>query len=189
MKTSAALRALLALGFVTAAMPASAASWKIDPARSRIGFSGTQTGEPFKGQFGRFDATIEFDPAQPDAARATIVINLAAAKTGDSQRDEALPSEDWFDVSRFPTARFEAKRFIAKGGNAYEAAGTLSLRGISRDVVLPFTLDIRDGVAHAVGHLDLMRNLFGVGQNAWSTDTYVGFSVGVDVELTASALP
>jgi hypothetical protein len=51
---------------------------------------------------------------------------------------------------------------------------------------LPFTLEFKDGVAHAKGHVDLMRNLFGVGQNAWATDEYVGFPVGIDVDLIAT---
>jgi polyisoprenoid-binding protein YceI len=171
---------------VTGASPSSASSWKVDPARSRISFSGTQTGEAFNGQFANYQATIEFDPANPDAGHALIVIDMAGAKTGDSQRDEALPAEDWFDVEHFSNAQFEVKKFTSKGANAYEADGTLSIRNISRDVILPFTLEIKDGVAHAKGHVDLMRNLFGVGQNAWATDEYVGFPVGIDVDLIAT---
>jgi polyisoprenoid-binding protein YceI len=171
---------------VTGASPSSASSWKVDPARSRISFSGTQTGEAFNGQFANYQATIEFDPANPDAGHALIVIYLADAKTGDSQRDEALPGEDWFDIGNFPKANFEVKKFTSKGANAYEADGKLSIRNISRDVVLPFTLEIKDGVAHVKGHVDLMRNLFDVGQNAWATNEYVGFPVGIDVDLIAT---
>ena len=177
----------VAIGLVAAGVaPSSASSWKVDTARSRIGFSGTQTGEAFKGQFMNYKVTIEFDPTDPGAGRALIVIDLSSAKTGNSQRDEALPSEDWFDVAHFSNARFEVKQFTSKGANAYEADGTLSIHNISRDVVLPFTLEIKDGVAHAKGHVDLMRNLFGVGQNAWATDEYVGFPVGIDVDLIAT---
>jgi polyisoprenoid-binding protein YceI len=179
--------ALLAFGLLVAGIaPSFASSWKVDPARSRIGFSGTQTGEAFKGEFTNYQAAVDFDPANPEAGHALIVIDLAGAKTGDSQRDEALPGEDWFNVGQFPKARFEVKKFTFKGATAYEAAGTLSIRNISREVVLPFTLDIRDGVAHAKGHVDLMRNVFGVGQNAWATDEYVGFPVGIDVDLIAT---
>ena len=177
----------VAIGLVVAGVaPSSASPWKVDTARSRIGFSGTQTGEAFKGQFTNYKATIEFDPTNPGAGHALIVIDLSGAKTGDSQRDEALPSEDWFDVARFPNAQFEVNKFTSQGANAFEAAGVLSIRNISRDVVLPFTLEINDGVAHAKGHVDLMRNLFGVGQNAWAADEYVGFPVGIDVDLIAT---
>jgi polyisoprenoid-binding protein YceI len=166
--------------------PANAATWKVDPSRSRIGFSGTQTGMPFEGRFESYQATIDFDPAKPENGHALIIIDLLGAKTGDRQRDEALPSEEWFDVKKFPKARFEVKHFAAKGGNAYEAQGTLSLRNVNRDLVLLFTLDIKDGVAHAKGHVELLRNNFGVGQNAWSSDAYVAYPVGVDIDLVAT---
>ncbi|ABD87875.1 YceI family protein [Rhodopseudomonas palustris] len=183
---AARILAVVALGAaVTDA--AEAASWKVDPARSQIGFSGTQTGEHFQGKFSRYQATIDFDPAQPDSGHALILVELGSANTGDKQRDQALPGEDWFDVARFPTATFEAKRFVGKGGNAYEAQGTLSLHGISRDLVLPFTLDVENGTAHAKGHVELLRNAFGVGQNAWNSDAYVGFAVGVDIDLIATS--
>jgi len=39
------------------------------------------------------DAAIEFDPTNPGAGHALIVIDLSGAKTGDSQRDEALPAD------------------------------------------------------------------------------------------------
>ncbi|MBB5046450.1 polyisoprenoid-binding protein YceI [Rhodopseudomonas rhenobacensis] len=185
---AARILAVATLGVVVS-NAAEASSWKVDPARSQIGFSGTQTGERFQGKFGRYQATIDFDPAAPEGGHAVIAIELGSATTGDKQRDQALPGEDWFDVSRFPTATFEAKRFVAKGGNAYEAQGTLSLRGVSRDLVLPFTLDTKDGVAHAKGHVDLLRNAYGVGQNAWSSDAYVAFAVGVDIDLIATAAP
>jgi polyisoprenoid-binding protein YceI len=179
------LFAAVAIGLI-AVGPVAAATWKVDPARSRIGFSGTQTGAAFEGRFETYQATIDFDPAKPEDGHALIVIDLLGAKTGDSQRDEALPGEDWFDIKRFPKARFEVKHFTPKGGNAYEALGTLSLRNVSRDIVLPFTLDIKDGVAHAKGYVELLRNNFGVGQNEWSKDDYVGFPVGVDVDLVAT---
>jgi polyisoprenoid-binding protein YceI len=185
--TNHSAAAVVAAGLLIAgAAPSSASSWKVDPARSHIGFSGTQTGSAFTGRFTSYEATIDFDPANPDAGHALIVIDLAGVKTGDSQRDEALPGEDWFNIGQFPKARFEVKKFTSKGANAYEAAGTLSIRNVSRDVVLPFTLDVKDGVAHAKGHVDLMRNVFGVGQNAWATDEYVSFPVGIDVDLIAT---
>jgi polyisoprenoid-binding protein YceI len=179
--------AWLAIALICAgSAPSSASSWKVDLARSSIGFSATQTGEAFKGQFKNYQAVIDFDPANPDAGHALITIDLAGAKTGDTQRDEAMPGEDWFDVGHFPKATFEVKKFTSKGANAYEADGTLSIRNISRNVLLPFTLEIKDSIAHVKGHVDLMRNLFGVGQNAWATDEYVAFPVGIDVDLVAT---
>ncbi|HEY2662058.1 MAG TPA: YceI family protein [Caulobacteraceae bacterium] len=77
-----------------------------------------------------------------------------------------LPGKDWFDVAQYPQARFEGTAIRQKAGDAYEAAGVLTLRGVTRPVTLPFTLDINGAAAQAKGHLDLIRSAFGVGQGA-----------------------
>ena len=167
----------LAMSFL-AATPVFAADWTIDPAHSIIGFSGTQTGNTFTGHFGKFDGTVSLDPAHPEDGHATITINIASATTADRQRDSAMPRSDWFNVASFPTATFEARSFRAKGGNAYEAVGTLTIRGVSRPETLPFTLDINGPTAHAKGHLDLIRSAFGIGQGPWATGQWVALRSG-----------
>jgi polyisoprenoid-binding protein YceI len=166
-------------------VPVLAADWTIDAGHSTLGFAGTQTGRAFNGHFGTFSGTITFDPAHPEAGHARITIDIASAATGDRQRDGAMPGQDWFDVAKFPTAVFEASRFTAKGGNAYEAVGTLTIRGISRPETLPFTLEISGDAAHAKGHLDLIRSAFGIGQGPWASGQWVALAVGVDVDLVA----
>ncbi|WP_086649691.1 YceI family protein [Gluconobacter sp. DsW_056] len=175
----------LAMSFL-AATPVFAADWTIDPAHSIIGFSGTQTDNTFTGHFGKFDGTVSLDPAHPEDGHATITINIASATTADRQRDSAMPGSDWFNVASFPTATFEARSFRAKGGNAYEAVGTLTIRGVSRPETLPFTLDINGPTAHAKGHLDLIRSAFGIGQGPWATGQWVALQVGVTIDITAN---
>ena len=176
----------LIVASMAVARPACAADWKIDPAKSTLGFTGTQTGAPFKGHFTRYTVQIQFDPAHPEAGHAHVSIDIASAMTGDQQRDGALPGKDWFAASQFPAAIFDATKFRSTGADAYEAIGTLTLRGVSKAETLPFTLTIKDGVAHAVGRLQLIRSVFGIGQGPWSTGQWVALEVGVDVDLTAS---
>lgn len=184
----------LAASFAAAALfvaPASAwaAHWTVDPAKSTLGFSGTQTGTPFSGHFTKFDANIDFDPAHPEAGHASVVIDMASAVTGDTQRDESLPQADWFDVKDFPKADFEATGFRSKGDNDYEAVGTLTIRGLKKDVVLPFTLDVNGDIAAAKGKLTLVRSDYGIGQGAWATGQWVALEVDVNVDLTAKKAP
>jgi polyisoprenoid-binding protein YceI len=167
------------------AAPALAADWTVQTDKSHLGFSGVQTGAPFKGSFGKWTAEIGFDPAHPEAGHAKITIDLASARTGDTQRDTALPQADWFDVKHFPQATFEAAGFTPKGGEAYEAAGRLTIRGVAKDVVLPFTLAVAGDSAKAKGHLGLVRTAFGVGQGPWSSGEWVALEVGVDFDLVA----
>lgn len=166
-----------------------AAEWQVDLAKSAIRFSGVQVGVPFSGRFQRFEAEVSFDPAKPEIGHAAVLIDLASAKIGDVQRDEALPQKDWFDVRSDAKARFEATRFVDRGNGRYDAVGTLTIRGKSKRVTLPFRLSLDGGQARAVGHLDLVRTEFGVGQGPWASGQWVALGVGVDVELVASTKP
>jgi polyisoprenoid-binding protein YceI len=190
MSLSISLRAAV-LGTVLLApvAPALAADWTIDPAHSTLAFTGTQTGAKFTGHFKSFGGTIQFDPAHPDAGHALITIDVTSAATGDQQRDEAMPGTDWFNVASFPKATFAASSFQPKGGNAYEAHGVLTIRGVSLPETLPFTLDVSGSTAHAKGHLDLIRTPFGIGQGPWTSGQWVALEVGVDLDITAHTTP
>lgn len=184
------LRRFLSLAaFAASAAPAVGATWTVDLAKSKIGFSGTQIEQPFSGVFKTWTAAIEFDPATPEAAHVLVTIDTGSATTGDTQRDEALPGSDWFNAANAPKATFEATGFTPKGGAAYETTGKLTIRGVTKDVVLPFSLSIKGGTAHAAGSAKLVRTAFGVGQGAWSTEEYVAFAVDVDLDLTANKAP
>lgn len=166
-------------------IPAMAANWRIDPARSTLTFSGEQTGTPFSGHLGSFNGTVSFDPLHPEAGHAHVTIALSSATTGDQQRDKALPGQDWFDVTHFPSAIFDAKNFRPKSGNTYETIGTLTIRGVSKSETLVFTINITDSTLHVKGHLDLLRSSFGVGQGPWATGQWVALEVGVNLDIIA----
>jgi polyisoprenoid-binding protein YceI len=180
--------ALFGFAFVLSS-PALAATWTVDPAASKLGFSGVQTDQPFSGTFKTWTGTIDFDPAKPEAAHVLITIDPGSAATGDTQRDEALPTDDWFAASKFPKATFEATGFTPKGGTKFETTGKLTIRGLTKDVTLPFDLTIDGNTAHAVGSTKLVRTNFGVGQGDWATDQWVALDVTVNVDLTAHRAP
>ncbi len=175
-----------ALAVATLASPAMAADWTVDPAKSTIGFAGTQSGTSFNGTFGAWTAEIAFDPAKPEAGHAVVTIDVSSAATGDGQKDASLPESDWFDAAKFPKAVFEAKSFRPKGGDDYEAVGTLTIRDTTRDVVLPMKIDINGDTAHATGSLKLIRTDYGVGQGSWANGEFVALDVAVSVDVTAT---
>ncbi|WP_044561836.1 YceI family protein [Azospirillum sp. B4] len=170
--------------------PAAAASWAVDQAQSQLGFIGHQSGKEFTGRFARWDAAIDFDPADPATGHARVTIAMGSATIGEAEKDEALPGADWFNVQAFPEAVFEATTFSAAGDGRYEARGTLTIRGIRKDVTLPFTLEMTDGKAHAVGKLDLVRTDYDVGGHGlFSKGRSVDLDVAVTMDLVATARP
>jgi polyisoprenoid-binding protein YceI len=174
------------------AAPAHAATaWVVDPAHSRLTFVATQSGGEFQGQFNRFHADITFDPRDLAGSRFQVTIETASADTQDETRDEALASDNFFATGRWPTATFDATRFVLAAGGRYEAQGRLTIRGISRDVKVVFTFQPAATAHGAVltGGTTIRRLDFGVGQGEWQDTKWVGNDVRIQFELVLLAGP
>lgn len=180
------LMACVPLALALAASPAHAVHWNVDYARSRLGFTVQWSGEPFSAQFRRWNADIDFDPADLAHARISVIIDVASEASGEPDFDSGLKGAQGFETSRFPTARLIVKSVTAKSGNSYVADGVLSIRGVSHDVALPFSLAISGNTAHATGTAHVMRTDFGLGQGEWAAPTPVAHGVTVTVDLTAT---
>ena len=164
---------------------ASADSWTLVPNESEIRFKGKQTGNSFEGVFEAFSVEINYDPTQPENAYVRANIETGSAKTGDTQRDEALPGKDWFFSSMFPVATFEAQGFTPIGGNGFSTDGRLMIKGVEKDLTLPFTLTLDNTRAVMSAEVPLNRNDFTVGAGPWAEGKWVGLDVTVSINITA----
>ncbi|GAB4151033.1 MAG: hypothetical protein Tsb0016_23040 [Sphingomonadales bacterium] len=174
---------LVALLSVT--LPAQAGQWEMMAPESRLGFVFLLQGDEKQGHFERFAADIQFDPDNLATSQVTVDIDLASVRAGDGERNTMLADKDWFHINAFPKARFQTTGFTALGEGRYEAAAMLTIKGISRDVVLPFSLDIEGDVAHVVGSLRFQRTAFEVGDGGWAKGDVVGLPVTVKVDIKA----
>lgn len=187
----AAASALMAVACGENASPARAAeaasaAWSVDYGKSRLAFSAIQTGNKFEGHFERFDAKIVFDPADLSGASIDVDINISSVKTGDRQRDVALPGKEWFDAKGYPAAKFLSTDVEEMASGEYVAHGALTIREVTKKIDLPFSLAIDGNEAHAIGEVELVRTDFGVGQGEFATDEWVGFGVTVKIDITAN---
>jgi polyisoprenoid-binding protein YceI len=171
-----------ALAFA-AIIPALATPWTVVPADSKIAFSGEHAGTKFKGTFEKWDAVIAFDPANLPASKATVTVQLASAKTGDTTYDKTLPTLDWFDIAKGPTGVFETTAFRTTGPDKYEADATLSLRGIKVPVVFAFDFKATGDTAKLVGKAELKRMDFGIGKTSDATGAWVSLSIPLEVTV------
>ncbi|NOT42749.1 MAG: YceI family protein [Alphaproteobacteria bacterium] len=170
------------------AVPASAAppQWNVVPTKSSLRFAVAIEGQTVVGKFKAFGALIAFDPADLAHSSAKITLPMDEAKTEHATRDAMLLKPDWFNILDFPQAVFQTASFVAKGGNKYEAVGTLKLKGVTKAITLPFTLDIKGDTAVVKGETVLRRLDFGVGQGPDFADaTRVSLGVRVLVNVTA----
>lgn len=165
-------------------LPAVAADWTVDPARSSLAFVATQNGAPVTGQFTDWSAAIAFDPADLSAARIEARVRTASARTGQAQIDGTLPGAAWFNAAAVPEAVFTASSIRETGSNAYEATGELAIRGAALPLVLPFTLEIDGDTARARAEVVVGRLSYGIGADIPSST--VADDVRVVLDLVAT---
>jgi polyisoprenoid-binding protein YceI len=169
------------------AAPAYAGNWLVDPATSSLSFAGTQAGEPFNGSFKRFIAEINFHEATPETSTIQITIDMKSVSIDGPDRADALPTKDWFDIPEFPNAEFTSTKIVKTAEHQFAATGNLTIRGVRKQVTLPFTLkpESKTGVV-AQGSITLDRSNFNIGQGRWTDDKWIAFPVTVNYVIHAT---
>jgi len=185
--TTRAFGLVFALALAGAAPQAQAATWTMNPEASTLSFAGTQTGTEFRGQFRSFAAEIAFDPEDLSTASISATIDIVSFASGSPDRDSDALNMSWFYAANFPQATFSATDVVAGEDGGYVARGTLEIKGISREVDLPFTLTINGDTAVADGALTLNRLDYAVGNMDEDVEEeLVGHTVTVLVHIEAT---
>lgn len=179
----------LGLCLVAGLVHAQAVPLPVDLAKSRIAFGGKQTGIPYEGKFGKFNAAINWDAAKPEASRAEIIIEIASFDLVDDLNKEVITGKEWFDGKAFPQAKFVSSLVKSLGAGKFEAAGKLSIKGHTRDVVAPFTLKNEGSGQVFEGILPIKRLQFGIGEGSWSDTDTVADDVQIKFKIVTGATP
>ncbi|MDP1655808.1 MAG: YceI family protein [Hylemonella sp.] len=178
------LLVLAALGGANAVL----AQQKLVPAQSEIVFVSKQMGVPVEGRFKKFDAQISFNPAKPDTSKIAFTVDTGSATLGVPETDAELPKPTWFNVPKFPQATFQSSSVKGQGAGKFEVAGKLSIKGFSRDVVVPVTLTQNGAATTATGTFSLKRLAFKIGENEWSDTSMVADDVQVKFKLALTGV-
>jgi len=112
-------------------------SWQIDYGHSTVGFTGRHMMvSTVRGEFEKFSGTVEFDEDDLTCSQAEIQIEAASVNTRNIQRDDHFRSADFFDVEKYPSIAFKSKRVILIDANHGQLIGDLTIRNITKEVVL-----------------------------------------------------
>lgn len=156
--------------------------------QSEVGFTIKQMGVPVSGRFKRFAVQTNFDPKSPQTSQVALRFELASA-TISADADPELGKPDWFATAKFPQATFQSTGIKALGGGKFEVAGKLSIKGSSRDVVVPMQLAQAGGVSTVTGGLPIKRLDFKVGEGDWADTSFVANDVQVKFKLVLQGVP
>ncbi len=134
---------LLLLGFAgTLALPASAADYVIDTKDDHafIQFRIQHLGYSWLyGRFNDFNGKFSYDEKQPEKASVQVTIDTNSIDTNHAERDKHLRSKDFFDVQKFPEAKFVSSDYKPLGNGKGKLTGDLTLHGVTH----PVTIDVK----------------------------------------------
>ncbi len=131
--------------------------------RSTITFEIKNMGITTGGSIGGLLTKVRFTPENLNASTLEASVDVNTINTDNSSRDEHLRSEDFFDVARYPKITLKSISFKHKSGSNYVGTFTLTIKGKSKQIEMPFTFSDKDNVVEFKGKFKIHRLDFGVG--------------------------
>lgn len=178
---------LLAMG---AAVPALAAPLKPDLAKSSVTIVFKQMNVPVEAKFKQFNAVIDFNSAQPEAAKASVEIAIPSFDLGDPEYNKEVLKKEWFNAQQFAKATFVASSIKpsagAPAGSKYDVAGKLTIKGKTTDVNFPLSVKKEGGAQVFDGTLPIKRLTYNIGEGEWKDTSMVADEITIKFHLVAN---
>jgi polyisoprenoid-binding protein YceI len=126
---------------ISAAMPASAQTYHIDPVHSSLLFRVKHMDTAYVyGMFTSMKGTVVVDEANPARSSINIEVDANSVYTHNEQRDNHLRSPDFFNTRQFPTITFKSTQVRRINANTVQVRGDLTIRGVTRPITANVTL-------------------------------------------------
>jgi polyisoprenoid-binding protein YceI len=165
-------------------MPSVACADTVVPGKSEIAFTMKQMGVNLDGRFKAWKADIAFQPTALDKAKAVIDVDLTSVDLASADSETEARGPLWFNTVKFPVAHFASTSFRSLGADRYEVAGQLSLKGITRDIVVPIVVKPdAGGTRTAEGVFSLKRLEYKIGEGEWADTGTVADDIRVRVRV------
>ncbi len=170
----AVLGAVAFLASPSASLP-EAETYSLDAVHSTVLFRINHAGvSNFYGRFNEIEGS--FTVTEGGTGTVSLTIPVGSIDTANEKRDEHLRSPDFFSAEQFPEITFKSDAVKNTGGNKYEAKGTLTMHGVSKEVTVSL---------ERIGTRDLGEKFGGVRTGFDGTATFkrsdFGMKYGVDM--------
>lgn len=158
-------------------------TYAIDTAHSSVKFSIRHFVAKTTGNFADFTGTLKVDRHDLTNSSVEAKIQIPSVDTNSEKRDAHLQEDDYFDAPAHPVMTFQSTQWeAAEGENQFQVTGDLTIRGITKEVVLDVEL---------LGFGEGMRGAFLSGWEATTTLDRTDWginggqpAVGTEVDVT-----
>ncbi len=134
--------------------------WRI--VDSEVNFEIKNAGLTVKGNLGKVAGSIRFDKNTIKGARISVSVQVKELNTGIEARDKHLKKKEYFDASAYPEILMESK-FFGLSEIGFKGYFVLSMKGVSKEIVVPFTFIEGPNGGEMFGEFSVNRLDFGLG--------------------------
>ena len=143
--------------------PVAGEKYTITPDNSKIEFIGAKVTGQHHGQFKKFSGTIDFAGAA-EKSRVAINIDSTSIETDTPDLTKHLKTADFFDVAKYPEAKFESTEIKPGGekGATHTITGNLTMHGVTKSITFPATIAVSPGAITVESNFAINRKDFGI---------------------------
>jgi len=179
------MKAILSLVFLVAGLcTVNSQQYKPVDEKSEIKFTVKNFGINTSGSLNGLKGAITFNTADLPSSSFNVSADINTVNTGMESRDSHLKKEEYFDAEKFPTISFVSKN-ITKDQNGYIVTGGLTIKGITKTISFPFTVQntvqSQDEGIIFIGSFSINRKDFDIG----GSSAVLGNNVDVSLKVVA----
>jgi polyisoprenoid-binding protein YceI len=154
--------------------------WHLETEKSLVSFNIKNFGRKVDGTFSGMKADIKFDEKNPEKSSFSGSIPVNTINTGIKKRDRDLMSDNYFAAEKYPTINFKSKS-ASKTANGYLTKGDLTIKGVTKEIEIPFTFKNMGDHGEFIGTLSLNRHDYNIGGKTKIMGDQVDIQIKADV--------
>jgi polyisoprenoid-binding protein YceI len=152
--------------------------WTANASTAQIKFSVKGPFGTVHGSLSGLRSTILFDADHLAASSIRASADPKSISTGIKLRNSDLQKEKYLDSDKYPSISFQSDK-IQKSGTGYKAIGNLTIKGVTKNIELPFHFSEKGNAGVFKGSFTIQRHDYGVGPSGG----LIGSTVTIDLEV------
>tara|TARA_Y100001958_G_C21206185_1_gene532258 strand:+ start:281 stop:889 length:609 start_codon:yes stop_codon:yes gene_type:complete len=159
--------------------------WVIDKDISKITFEvPVLFASDVKGEFKNIDGFVEIDLENKKNNKALVSADIQSIEINYSKYRDLLLSPIFFDLSNFPLALLDTKKFSYENQDELTLDIELTIKGISKMTETKITIKkLTNDIVQILGSLKFSRNDFNIGTGNWKNTTILKDNVKIDANI------
>ncbi len=172
----------LSLCFILNVLPFTG-NWIADAGKAKISFTVDGPFGEVHGSFSGLQSEFQFDEKNLPNSSISASIDASTVSSGVGLRNTHLRNEEqWLNIAKYPRIHFKSTK-IEKTDAGFSASGTLTLKNVSKPIVIPFTFSSSGNSGVFKGQFSIKREDYNLGKKGGS----VGETIKINIEVPVTS--